>query len=58
MCIRDSYKNTYDDIFKIFHQKDYTTSYMHGNYGYFWNRTNVYNNMEVDHVEDVYKRQV
>ena len=45
------YKNTYDDIFKIFHQKDYTTSYMHGNYGYFWNRTNVYNNMEVDHVE-------
>ena len=45
------YKNTYDDIFKMFHQKDYTTSYMHGNYGYFWNRTNVYNNMEVDHVE-------
>ena len=45
------YKNTYDDIFKMFHQKEYTTSYMHGNYGYFWNRTNVYNNMEVDHVE-------
>ena len=45
------YKNTYDDIFKMFHQKDYTTSYMHGNYGYFWNRTNVYKNMEVDHVE-------
>lgn len=45
------YKNTYDDIFKMFHQKDYTTSYMHGNYGYFWNRTNVYKNMEVDHIE-------
>ena len=45
------YKNNYDDIFKIFHNKGYTTSYMHGNYGYFWNRTNVYNNMEVDHIE-------
>lgn len=45
------YKNNYDDIFKMFHNKDYTTSYMHGNYGNFWNRTNVYNNMEVDYIE-------
>ena len=45
------YKNNYDDIFKMFHNKGYTTSYMHGNYGYFWNRTNVYNNMEVDYIE-------
>ena len=35
----------------MFHNKGYTTSYMHGNYGYFWNRTNVYNNMEVDYIE-------
>lgn len=45
------YKNNYDDIFKMFHNKDYTTSYMHGNYGNFWNRTNVYNNMKVDYIE-------
>ena len=45
------YKNNYDDIFKMFHNKDYTTSYMHGNYWNFWNRTNVYNNMKVDYIE-------
>lgn len=45
------YKNNYEDIFKMFHNKDYTTSYMHGNYGNFWNRTNVYNNMKVDYIE-------
>lgn len=45
------YKNNYDDIFKMFHNKDYTTSYMHDNYGNFWNRTNVYNNMKVDYIE-------
>lgn len=45
------YKNNYDYIFKMFHNKDYTTSYMHGNYGNFWNRTNVYNNMKVDYIE-------
>ncbi len=45
------YKNTYDDIFKIFKESNYTTSYMHGNYGYFWNRTNVYSNMKVDNIE-------
>lgn len=36
------YTNTYDDLFKIFNQKNYHTSYMHGNYPYFWNRGNVY----------------
>ena len=51
MAFSRYYKNTYDDIFKMFHQKDYTTSYMHGNLGYFWNRANVYGNMQVDHIE-------
>ncbi len=51
MAFSRYYKNTYDDIFKMFHQADYTTSYMHGNLGYFWNRSNVYGNMQVDHVE-------
>lgn len=42
------YTNTYDDIFKIFNQKDYHTSYMHGNYPYFWNRGNVYGRLNLN----------
>ena len=45
------YTNSIDDIFSMFHQDNYTTSYMHGNYGYFWNRGNVYNLLPVDHLE-------
>lgn len=45
------YTNTYDDIFKMFKVADYTTSYMHGNYPYFWNRGNVYGRMQVDKLE-------
>ena len=43
--------NKIDDIFTMFHQGDYTISYMHGNYGFFWNRVNVYSNLPVDHLE-------
>ena len=46
--------NKYDDIFTSFKQSDYanyTTSYVHGNYGYFWNRENVYKNFGVDKIE-------
>ncbi len=42
------YTNTYDDLFKIFNQKNYHTSYMHGNYPYFWNRGNVYGRLNLD----------
>ncbi len=42
MSFSKYYTNTYDDLFKIFNQKNYHTSYMHGNYPYFWNRGNVY----------------
>ncbi len=45
------YTNEYDDIFKIFHKANYHTSYMHGNYPYFWNRGNVYGRMQVDALE-------
>ncbi len=45
------YSNTYDDIFTMFSNKGYDTSYMHGNYGYFWNRGNVYKAFGVDHLE-------
>lgn len=49
------YTNTYDDLFKIFNQKDYHTSYMHGNYPYFWNRGNVYGRLNLN--ELVFKEQ-
>lgn len=42
------YTNTYDDLFKIFNQKNYHTSYMHGNYPYFWNRGNVYGQLNLN----------
>ena len=45
------YSNKYDDIFTMFKNVGYDTSYMHGNYGYFWNRENVYKSFGVDHLE-------
>jgi len=42
MSFSKYYTNTYDDLFKIFNKANYHTSYMHGNYPYFWNRGNVY----------------
>ena len=45
------YTNAYDDIFTMFDNEDYTTSYMHGNYGFFWNRENVYKFFEVENIE-------
>ena len=51
MCFSKYFTNTYDDIFKIFNQKEYHTSYMHGNYPYFWNRGNVYGRLNLDALE-------
>lgn len=51
MSFSKYYTNTYDDIFKIFKEGGYLTSYMHGNDGTFWNRANVYTRMPVDHIE-------
>ena len=45
------YTNTYDDIFTMFKNDGYTTSYMHGNYGFFWNRENVYKTFGVENIE-------
>ena len=45
------YSNKYDDIFTMFSDVGYDTSYMHGNYGYFWNRGNVYRAFGVNHLE-------
>lgn len=45
------YTNKYDNIFTMFGNVGYDTSYMHGNYGYFWNRENVYKSFGVNHLE-------
>lgn len=48
MSFSKYFTNTYDDLFKIFNQKNYHTSYMHGNYPYFWNRGNVYGRLNLN----------
>lgn len=48
MSFSKYYTNDYDDIFKIFSNANYNTSYMHGNYPYFWNRGNVYGRLQID----------
>lgn len=48
MAFSKYYTNTYDDIFKMFNSANYFTSYMHGNYPYFWNRGNVYGRLGLD----------
>ena len=44
------YTNTYDDIFKLYNEAGYDTSYMHGNDAYFWNRGNVYSRLGVNNI--------
>lgn len=51
MSFSKYYTNTYDDIFKIFKKSNYNTSFMHGNYPYFWNRGNVYGRLNLDELE-------
>ena len=45
------YTNKYDDMFTMFKKEGYSTSYMHGNYGFFWNRENVYKTFGVENIE-------
>lgn len=47
MAFSKYYTNTYDDIFKVFNKAGFYTSYMHGNYPYFWNRGNVYGRLNL-----------
>ena len=48
MAFSKYYTNIYDDIFKDFKKSGYYTSYMHGNYPYFWNRGNVYRRLTIN----------
>lgn len=43
--------NSYDDFFKLYHNAGYYTIFMHGNEGSFWNRNNVYGQMEIDELD-------
>ena len=43
--------NNYDDLYKLYKKAGYYTVYMHGNDGSFWNRNNVYGNMDVDELD-------
>lgn len=45
------YGNTYDDIFGNLKNAGYYTMYAHGNYGYFWNRQNVFSKLKVDNTK-------
>lgn len=47
--------NKYDNIFEMFNNKNYYTSYMHGNVGTFWNRGNVYSRMNIDEISFIDK---
>lgn len=51
MSFSKYYLNDYDDIFTMFKNNGYYTSFMHGNYPYFWNRGNVYGRMAIDKTE-------
>lgn len=48
MSFSKYFLNTYDNIFKMFNNKGYYTSYMHGNVASFWNRGNVYSRMNLN----------
>lgn len=48
MSFSKYFLNTYDNIFGMFNNKDYYTSYMHGNVASFWNRGNFYSRMDLN----------
>lgn len=49
------FANTYDNLFNMFSEKKYYTSYMHGNVGTFWNRENVYTRLKIDDINFIDK---
>lgn len=48
--------NEYDDIYEMFKKDGYTTTYIHGNEGGFWNRYSVYSCVPIDNLifDDVF----
>ena len=48
--------NDYSDMYKMFKKEGYTTTYIHGNEGAFWNRYSVYSRLQIDNLifDDVF----
>ena len=42
--------NDYSDIYEMFKNAGYTTTYIHGNVGSFWNRASVYSRLQIDNL--------
>lgn len=42
--------NDYSDIYEMFKNAGYTTTYIHGNVGSFWNRASVYSRLKIDNL--------
>lgn len=60
MCFAQYPSNDYDNMFNEFKNSDYTTAYIHGNNGGFWNRQAVYSRLKIDDLvfDDVFDSNV
>lgn len=52
--------NDYNDMYSLFKTNDYTTAYIHGNEGGFWNRAAVYSRLLIDNLyfDDIFDNDV
>lgn len=50
MCFAQYPSNDYDNMYNEFKGADYTTTYIHGNNGAFWNRQAVYSRLKIDNL--------
>lgn len=50
MCFAQYPSNDYDNMYSKFKENDYTTTYIHGNEGSFWNRQAVYSRLNIDNL--------
>lgn len=60
MCFAQYPSNDYNNMYKIFKDNDYITTYIHGNEGGFWNRKAVYSRLPIDNLifDDVFDDNV
>ena len=60
MCFAQYPSNNYDNMYAKFKENDYTTTYIHGNEGSFWNRQAVYSRLKIDNLlfDDVFDSDV
>ena len=60
MCFAQYSSNDYSNMYQIFKNNDYITTYIHGNEGGFWNRKAVYSRLPIDNLifDDVFDENV